>query len=80
MIKFIYYSTKWCAPCRKYWPKVQTWAMELGAEPTRVDLSDGPIDGILGVPTMDVVVDGELKLRVTQWGPGTRGQILEVLL
>lgn len=78
-MKFVYYSAEWCGPCRKYWPKVLAWATGLGAELTKVDLGDGLIDGIQSVPTMDVIVDNELKLRVTQWGPGTRKQILEVL-
>ena len=46
---------------------------------TKVDLSNGFIDGIQSVPTMDVIVDDELKLRVTHWGPGTLSRILEVL-
>lgn len=78
-MKFVYYAAEWCGPCKMYWPKVLAWATELDVELTRVDLSDGFIDGIQSVPTMDVIVDGELKLRVTQWGPGTRKQILEIL-
>ena len=78
-MKFVYYSAEWCGPCRKYWPKVLAWATEWDVELTKVDLSDGFTDGIQSVPTMDVIVDGELKLRVTQWGPGTRKQVLEVL-
>ena len=53
-----------------YWPKVKLWAMEWGVELTKVDLSDKFIDGVQSVPTMDVIVDGELKLRVTSWGSG----------
>lgn len=78
-MEFVYYSAEWCGPCRKYWPKVLAWAMELDVKLTKVDLSDGFINEIQSVPTMDVIVGGELKLRVTQWGPGTRKQILEVL-
>ena len=78
-MKFIYYSAEWCRPCRTCWSKVQVWAREMGVEVTRVDLSSGFIDGIQSVPTMDVIVDGGLILRVTQWGPGTRKQILEAL-
>ena len=78
-MKFVYYSAEWCGPCQKYWPKVLAWAVELDVETTKVDLSDGLIDGIQSVPTMDVIVDGELKLRVTQWGPGTRAHILKAL-
>lgn len=45
----------------------------------KLDVSDELIDGVQSVPTMDVIVDGELRLRATQWGPGTRRQVLEVL-
>lgn len=45
----------------------------------KVGLSGGFIDGIQSVPMMDVIVDGELKLLVTQWGPGICEQLLEVL-
>nr|DAV65816.1 MAG TPA: TRX family protein [Caudoviricetes sp.] len=62
----------WCRPCRTYWPKVLVRAVKL-------DVSDELIDGVQSVPTMDVIVDGELRLRATQWGPGTRRQVLEVL-
>lgn len=79
MVRFVFYGADWCGPCQKYWPKVLVWAAELDVELTKVDLSDGFIDGIQSVPTMDVIVDDELKLRVTQWGPGTRKQVLEVI-
>lgn len=78
-MKFVYYSAEWCRPCQIYWPKVLKWAAELDVELTKVDLSSEFIGGIQSVPTMDVIVDNELKLRVTQWGPGTRSRILEVL-
>lgn len=78
MVEFVFYGTDWCGPCQKYWPKVLEWATELGVKLTKVDLSDRFIDGVRSVPTMDVIVDGELKLRVTRFGPGTRKQILEV--
>lgn len=78
-MKFVYYSAEWCGPCRMYWPKVLRWAAEWDVELTKVDLSNGFVDGIQSVPTMDVIVDGELKLRVNQWGPGTRKQVLGVL-
>ena len=79
MVEFVFYGAGWCGPCRKYWSKVLVLAAELDVKLTKVDLSDGFINGIQSVPTMDVIVDGELKLRVTQWGPGTRKQVLEVL-
>ena len=78
-MKFVYYSAEWCKSCQMCWPKVKLWAMEWGVELTKVDLSDKFIDGVQSVPTMDVIVDGELKLRVTSWGAGTREQILGVL-
>lgn len=79
MTEFVYYGADWCTPCKLYWPKVSAWAEEFGVKLTKVDLSDGFIDGIQSVPTMDVVVDGTLKLRVTQWGPGTKRSVKEVL-
>ena len=79
MVELVFYKADWCGPCRKYWPKVLVWATELDAKLTKVDMSSGFIDGIQSVPTMDVIVGGELKLRVTHWGPGTRKQVLEVL-
>ena len=79
MVEFVFYGADWCGPCRRYWPKVLVWAAELDAKLTKVDLSGEFIDGIQSVPTMDVIVDGELRLRVTRWGPGTRKQVLEVL-
>jgi thioredoxin len=78
-MKFIYYSAEWCGPCKQYWPKVRQWSVELGAELTNVDLSSGFTSGIQSVPTMDVVVEGERKLRVTQWGPGTKNRVLEAI-
>lgn len=80
MVEFVFYGADWCGLCQKYWPKVLVWATELDVKLTKVDLSDGFVDGIQSVPTMDAIVDGELKLRVTQWGPGIRKQVLKVLL
>ena len=79
MAEFVFYGADWRAPCQKYRPKVFVWATELDVKLTKVDLGDGLIDGIRSVPTMDVIVDGELKLRVVQWGPGTLRRVLEVL-
>jgi thiol-disulfide isomerase/thioredoxin len=78
-IKFIYHSAEWCGPCKRYWPQVLRWSVELNAEVTKVDLSDGFVDDIKSVPTMDVVVGGTRKLRVTQWGPGTKARVLEAI-
>lgn len=78
-MKFVYYSAEWCSTCQRYWPAVKVWAKEWDVELIKVDLSDKFIDGVQSVPTMDVIVGGELKLRVTSWGPGTRKQILGVL-
>lgn len=80
MVEFVFYGADWCSLCQKYWPKVFAWAAELDVELTKVDLGDGSIDGIQSVPTMDVIVDGELKLRVTHWGPGTLKKVLGVLM
>lgn len=78
-MRFIYYSADWCGPCKKYWPKVMHWAVELDADLTKVDLSDGFSDDIKSVPTMDVIAGGSRKLRVTQWGPGTKARVLEAI-
>ena len=78
-MRFVYYMAEWCGPCKMYWPRVLAWATEWDVALTKVDLSDGFVDGIQSVPTMDVIVDDKLRLRVTQWGPGTRKQILGVL-
>lgn len=75
-MRLIYYSAYWCGPCKKYWPKVLNWSVELDAELTKVDLSNGFVDDIQSVPTMDVIVGGERKIIVTQWGPGTKAKIL----
>ena len=79
MAEFVYYGAEWCTPCKMYWPKVQDWSARWGVELTKVDLSDGFIDDIQSVPTMDVIVDGVRKLRVTQWGPGTKRAVKEAL-
>lgn len=78
-MKFIYYSAEWCGPCKQYWPKALQWSVELDVEITKVDLSDGFVEDIQSVPTMDVIVDGKRKLRVTQWGPGTKARVLEAV-
>lgn len=79
MIEFVYYGADWCTPCKLYWPKVSAWAVEWDAKLTKVDISDGFSDDIQSVPTMDVVVDGVRKLRVTQWGPGTKTRVLDAI-
>lgn len=79
MTEFVYYGADWYTPSKLYWQKVFAWAEEWGVKLTKVDLSGGLIDGIHIVPTMDVVVDGALKLRVTRWGPKTKINVREVL-
>ena len=79
MIEFIYYSADWCGPCKIIWPKVLAWSVELDTKLTKIDMSDGFTDGIMSVPTLDVIVDGVKKLRVTQWGPATKHQILAAI-
>ena len=49
--------------------------MEFDAALTKIDMTDGFFDGIMSVPTLDVIVNGTRKLRVTQWGPQTKHQV-----
>jgi len=79
VVEFVYYGAEWCLPCKMYWPKVLAWSVELDAKITKVDLSDGFIDDIQSVPTLDVTVDGVRKDRITQWGPGTRRRVLDAI-
>ena len=46
MVRFVYYMAEWCGPCKMYWPKVLAWATEWDVALTKVDLSDGFVDGI----------------------------------
>ena len=67
------------SPGKIYWPKVLAWSAELDTKITKVDLSDGFIDDIQSVPALDIIVDGVRRGRVTQWGPGTRRRVLDVI-
>lgn len=65
-MKFVYYSAEWCKPCKLVWPWVRRVADEVGAEVERVDISSG-VEGILSVPTLDVIVGGEISKRIVRW-------------
>lgn len=79
MIEFIYYSADWCQPCKIIWPNVLKWSVEFDAKLTKIDMTGGFSDGIMSVPTLDVIVNGPRKLRITQWGPQTKRQVASVL-
>lgn len=65
-MKFVYYSAEWCKPCKMVWPWVKRVADEVGAEIEIVDISSG-IGGILSVPTLDIIVEGETLKRIVRW-------------
>ena len=79
MIEFVYYGADWCRPCQLIYPKVLTWSVEFDVKLTKIDMTNGFFDGIMSVPTLDVIVNGTRKLRVTQWGPQTKHQIASAL-
>lgn len=79
MPEFIYYSADWCQPCKMIYPKVLAWAVEFDVKLTKIDMSDGFFDGIMSVPTLDVIVNGIRRLRITQWGPQTKHQVAAAL-
>ena len=66
-MRFIYYSAAWCAPCKRVWPWVDAVAEEFGARVDRVDIDHGPVEGVMSVPTLDIVVNGELLKRIVRW-------------
>ena len=66
-MKFIYCSATWCAPCKRVRPWVEAVAEEFGAGVETVDIGQEPVDGILGVPTLDIIVGGELLKRIVGW-------------
>lgn len=66
-MKFIYYSAEWCAPCKRVWPWVEAVAGEFGAQIDRVDVGHEPVEGLLSVPTLDIVVGGETLKRIVRW-------------
>lgn len=79
-MKFVYYSAEWCAPCKCVWPWVQRAAEKVGAGVEKVDISNGG-EGILSVPTLDIIAGGETLKRITRWsGPKALMQEVEELL
>lgn len=79
-MKFVYYSAEWCEPCKRVWPWVERVAEKVGAEIERVDISSG-IEGILSVPTLDIIVGGEVLRRIVRWsGPKALMREIEELL
>lgn len=66
-MKFIYYSAEWCGPCKRVWPWVEAVAGEFGVPVETVDIGQESVDGILGVPTLDIIVGGELLKRIVRW-------------
>lgn len=65
MKKLIYFSAKWCSPCRMLSPRMDELAKEIVVE--KVDVDDQPDlatkYSIQSIPTIIVVVDGEEKER-----------------
>lgn len=67
MVKFVYYSAKWCEPCKRIRPWVESAARKFGADLEIRDIDQGIVEGILSVPTLDVAVQGETVKRISQW-------------
>lgn len=79
-MKFVYYSAAWCQPCKRVWPWVLSVAKKVGADVEEVDISDGA-EGILSVPTLDIMAGGETLKRIVRWsGPKTLMREVEELL
>lgn len=79
-MKFVYYSAEWCSPCKKVWPWVEQVAKRVGADVKKVDINDGA-EGILSVPTLDIMVRGETLKRIVRWsGPKALMREVEELL
>lgn len=66
-MRFVYYSAAWCAPCKRVRPWVEAMAEEFGAELETVDIGKEPVEGLLSVPTLDIIVNGELLKRIVRW-------------
>lgn len=60
-----YYSAPWCAPCKQMWPRIQRFAESHGIPVDKIDISETDVEGILSVPTIDVIVNGDVELRCT---------------
>ena len=79
-MKFVYYSAAWCGPCKRVWPWVQRTAEKVGASVEKVDISNG-VEGILSVPTLDIIAGGETLKRIVRWsGPKALMREVEELL
>ena len=66
-MKFVYYSAEWCAPCKRVRPWVEAVAEKVRAELETVDVSRESVGGLLSVPTLDIIVGGELLKRIVRW-------------
>lgn len=66
-MKFIYYSAAWCAPCKKVWPWVEALAAKFGVSVETVDIDQEFVGGILSVPALDIVSQGETLKRIVKW-------------
>lgn len=66
-MKFVYYSAKWCAPCKRVRPWVDAMAEKVGAELETVDIDQRSVEGLLSVPALDIIVGGELLKRIVRW-------------
>lgn len=79
-MKFVYYSASWCRLCERVWPWVKRIADEAKIDVEKVDINDG-VEGILSVPTLDIIVEGETLKRIVRWsGPKTLMREVEELL
>lgn len=77
-MKFIYYSAAWCAPCAKVLPWVKAVAKKFDIEVETVDVSQEQVEGILSVPTLDIMAHGETLRRIVRWsGPKALMQEVE---
>ena len=80
-MKFIYYSAGWCAPCKRVRPWVDAVAKEFGAELKVVDIGQESVEGIFSVPTLDIIMGGELLKRIVRWsGPSALAREVEEVL
>lgn len=66
-MKFVYYSAEWCTPCKRVRPWVDAVAKKFGVEVETVNTDQRPVDGLLSVPTLDIIVGGELLKRIVRW-------------
>lgn len=80
-MKFVYYSAAWCAPCGRVWPWVEAVAGKFGVPVDRVDIDRNPVEGVMSVPTLDIVAGGETLKRIVRWSsaPALAREVEEVL-